>query len=217
MLFVTSTLLAYFAVALTAAAVAIERARAERALIWVAGASTAAAVILAAGEYVVSSHGDALAAGLRWAPFAAASGLGLIVNFALIVQVAENEGAPAERRTPRRRLLRLTVLGLSAAVCFGALAARAPLFASVAVALGVVAFLVVAIIRRFGLSFWPAALTTTAAAALVVIPIANGFVNHRRPAVRLQPWGGDAAESRLRTARRRRGGGGAAAPPRRCR
>jgi hypothetical protein len=169
------TLLACFAVALTAAAVAIERARAERALFWVAGASTAAAVALAAGEYVVPSHGDALAAGLRWAPFAAASGLGLIVNLALIFHVAETEGAPAERRTPRRRALKLAILGISAAVCFGAVATRAPLFVGAAVGVGVVGFLVVAIIRRLGMSFWPAALTATAAAALVIIPIAHGF------------------------------------------
>jgi hypothetical protein len=169
------TLLACFAVALTAAAVAIERARAERALIWVAGAATAAAVALAAGEYIIPSYGDSIAAGLRWAPFAAASGLGLIVNLALIFHVAENEGAPGERRTPRRRRLRLAILGLSAAVCFGAVATRAPLFVGAAVGIGVVGFLVVAIIRRLGLSFWPAALTATAAAALVVIPIAHGF------------------------------------------
>ena len=158
------TLLAYFAVALTAAAVAIERARAERALFWVAGASTAAAIALAAGEYVVPSHGDSMAAGLCWAPFAATSGLGLIVNLALIFHVAENEGAPAERRTPRRRALRLAILGVGAAVCFGA-----------AVGVGAVGFLVVAIIRRLGMSFWPATLTTTAAAAFVIIPIAHGF------------------------------------------
>jgi hypothetical protein len=169
------TALAYFAVALTAAAVAIERARAERALSWVAGASTAAAVALAAGEYVVPSHGESMAAGLRWASFAAASGLGVIVNLALIVHVAENEGAPAESRTPRRRLLRLAILGLGVAVCFGAVATRAPLFVDAAVGVGLVGFLVVAIVRRLGMSFWPAALTTTAAAALVVIPIAHGF------------------------------------------
>jgi len=169
------TLLAYFAVALTAAAVAIERARAERALIWVAGASTAAALLSAAGEHLIPSHGDALAAALRWAPFAAASGLGLIVNLALIVHVAENNGALDEPPSPRRRWLQLTIPGLGTAVCFGAVAAKAPLFVDAAVGLGVVAFLVVAFIRRLGLSFWPAALTTIVAAALVIIPIAHGF------------------------------------------
>lgn len=169
------TLLACFAVALAAAAVAIERARAERALSWVAGASTAAAVVLAAGEYVVPSRGNSIVAGLGWAPFAAASGLGLIVNLALIFHLAENEDAPAERRTQRRRLLRLAILGLSAAVCFGAVATQAPLFVGAAIGVGVVGFLVVALIRRLGLSFWPAALTATAAAALVVIMIAHGF------------------------------------------
>ena len=127
------------------------------------------------GRNVVPSHGDSIVAGLRWAPFAAASGLGLIVNLALIFHLAENEGAPGERGTPRPRLLRLAILGLGAAVCFGAVATRAPLFVGAAVGVGVVGFLVVAIIRRLGMSFWPAALTTTAAAALVVIPIAHGF------------------------------------------
>jgi hypothetical protein len=169
------TLLACFAVALTAAAVAIERTRAERALIWIAGVSTAAAVALLAGDHLVPWHGDSIAAALRWAPFAAASGLGLIVNLALIFHLAENDGAPAERPSPWRRRLRLAVPLLGAAVCFGAVAARAPLCVGAAAALGVVGFLVVAIIRRLSLSFWPAALTTTAAAALVVIPIAHGF------------------------------------------
>jgi hypothetical protein len=169
------TLLACFAVALTAAATAIERARAERALFWVAGASTAAAAALAAGEYVVPSHGESILAGIPLAPFAAASGLGLIVNLALIFHVAENAGAPAERRTPRRRSLQLATLGLCAAVCFGAVATRAPPFVAAAIGVGVVGFLVVAVIRRLGLSFWPAALTTTAAAALVAIAIARGF------------------------------------------
>jgi hypothetical protein len=167
-------LLACFALAMTATAVAIERARAERALAWVAGAATAAAVVLAAGEYVVLSHREAMAAAPDWAAFAATSGLGLIVNLALIMHVSESEEEPTDRRPPWRRR-RLAALGLCAAVCFGAVATRASLNAGAAVGVGVVGFFVVAIIRRFGLSFWPAALAATIAAAAVAIPLAQGF------------------------------------------
>ena len=91
-------------------------------------------------------------------------------------------------------------LGLGAAVCFGAVATRAPLFVAAAIGVGVVGFLVVAIIRRLGLSFWPAALTTTAAAALVVDTDRAWLLgDDRRPVMAICDLGGRRGSRSLRT------------------
>ena len=167
--------LAGFALATAAAAVAIDRLRAERLASGFAAIAGAAAVAGLAIAHAPAAWLGAAGAAPARAPLAAIAGLGLIVDLALIAHAVDFAATPGERPPPAALRARLALLGLGAVASLAALATTAPPATGVAVAFGVLALVAVTTIRRLALTFWPAALTAVAAVAIAAVTIAHGF------------------------------------------
>jgi hypothetical protein len=167
--------LAALAVALLAAAVAVNRERAEQALFALVAATALVAVVMIGGDAL----GPALSTestGDGWRPQArACAALGLIFSLAAATRTFERyeTGQQRPERSPKALMPTFVACAVAFALCAGAAASRLTGGFLFSVGYGLGAFLAVGAIRRFGLGVWGCTAIGAVAAIVAIALIAT--------------------------------------------
>jgi UPF0716 family protein affecting phage T7 exclusion len=160
-----------------ATAVTIDRARAEFVMFWLAGITTLAAVLLIADQFDVFINIAKTAGFTPTASLTAVAALGVIVNAAALVRVIERyETRRTSSQMPSANLLRgLSVCVVALAICICAIISFATMQIVFATMSGLATFIIVMMIRRFGLDLWMNAIIALAAVVIGVAIVSRNM------------------------------------------